>query len=285
MRSTCTSRWALIATVALAPIACDDNDNNVATPASTTGPAQVRFAHLSPNKPPIDLCLAVHGTGQFNGPLLKPIGVVATGLAYGQVSKYLSVAPGSYDVRVVDGGATTCADSLFDATAVPAFNAEDAVTVVSTGLIPPDASNPNAFVVVTYSDDRSAPAGKTLARFIHDAPATPALDFGSGSGSGFSAMFDNVAYLVAGTPVSGSADVNRYVTLTSASAPTTFSLRLANSGTDAITFTSAAAQASGAVVTWYAIGSLTPMPNPLQVLVCTDNGIPIGPLSPCSIVP
>ena len=285
MRSTCTSRWALIATLALVPAACDDNNNGVATPTSTTGPAQVRFAHLSPNKPPIDLCMAVHGTGLFNGPLLKPVGVVATGLAYGQVSKYLSVAPGSYDVRVVDGGATTCADSLFDTTTLPAFIAGDAVTVVSTGLIPPQVGDPNAFTVVAYSDDRSAPAGKTQARFIHAAPVTPALDFGSGSGSGFSAMFDNVAYLVAGTPVSSSADVNRYVTLTSASAPTTFSLRLSNTSSDAITITSAAAQTSGAVVTWYAIGSLTPMPNPLQVLVCTDNGAPNGPLSPCNILP
>jgi hypothetical protein len=121
--------------------------------------------------------------------------VAATGLHYGQVSRYFTYNAGSYDVRVVGGGATTCAQSLFDATTLPAFVAGGSATVVGTGLIPPQAGNPSAFTMVAYGDTASAPSGSSKVRFIHDAPTTAALDFGTGTGSGFTGRFTNVAYL------------------------------------------------------------------------------------------
>jgi hypothetical protein len=73
------SLMVLLAPLLLMPLACDDDDEGggTVTPASIgpdLGPpamAQMRIAHLSPNKPPIDVCVAPHGSGQFTGPLRR----------------------------------------------------------------------------------------------------------------------------------------------------------------------------------------------------------------------
>jgi hypothetical protein len=87
--------------------------------------ASVRIAHVSPDAPALDVCVALHGTTAFQGPLIAQlaaslaVGVSVDGgnendagplgLAFSQVSAYVSLAPGQYDVRLVAAGAQTCA--------------------------------------------------------------------------------------------------------------------------------------------------------------------------------
>src|SRR5580698_3335023 len=86
--------------------------------------AMVRFAQLSPDAPALDVCLALHGTGAYQGPLLaqfaEDAGLAADagapGLSFATVSAYLAVDAGAYDVRLVPAGATTC---TMGATATP----------------------------------------------------------------------------------------------------------------------------------------------------------------------
>jgi hypothetical protein len=86
--------------------------------AAPTQP-MVRFAQLSPDAPPLDVCLAPHGTGMFAGPLLEQLAedaglapdANAPGLSFADVSAYFAIDAGSYDVRLVPAGSTTCAQA------------------------------------------------------------------------------------------------------------------------------------------------------------------------------
>src|SRR5580658_9553928 len=68
-----------------------DDTGDGATPASQVS---FRVAHLAPA-----------GTTDFQGPFLNAF---AAGLRYGQVSAYFPVDQGTYDVRLVAAGATSC---------------------------------------------------------------------------------------------------------------------------------------------------------------------------------
>src|SRR5688572_17970920 len=68
--------------------------------------AMARVAHLSPDAPPVDFC--VDGGSGFIGPVLKGAGDT-DGLAYSEVTSYLPLPPGTYDVRIVAPNADGCA--------------------------------------------------------------------------------------------------------------------------------------------------------------------------------
>lgn len=80
----------------------------------------LRIAQLSADMPAVDLCVAPHGTTDFQGPLLAqmfaPDGGGA-GAAYGQVSGYVAVPVGRLDVRLVAAGSTSCTVGDSDAAA------------------------------------------------------------------------------------------------------------------------------------------------------------------------
>ena len=78
-----------------------------------------------------DFCLARHGTGAFEGPILAAnaasiddAGVVDAGsgsLAFPQVTAYLLLDPAQYDARVVAAGSVNCSTGIADATNLPAL--------------------------------------------------------------------------------------------------------------------------------------------------------------------
>jgi hypothetical protein len=82
--------------------------------------AFLRVAHFSPGTPALDVCLAAHGTGLYAGPLLALFAddaglatdASAPGLSYAQVGAYIAVDPGTYDVRLVSAGASSCSSAL-----------------------------------------------------------------------------------------------------------------------------------------------------------------------------
>jgi hypothetical protein len=282
---------ALLTTMLLVGSGCNNDKPGEVGPASTLGDmgtggtALIRIAQLSPNKPPIDVCLAVHGSNKFTGPILKPAGVAATGLAYSQVSKYLAVPGAQYDVRIVDGGATTCAQSLFDANNLPVLFGGGAFTIVGTGFIPPNPNNPTSFTVIVYTDNTTTNEDKALLRFIHDAPDVPPLNFGIGSGASFSELFADVSFLHVGGNMPVSTDGNGYASINPTAPPITYSVRQVGSATDALTVSSPLALPANSLTTVFAIGDLGGTPKPLQMLVCSDNSPPIGPLTACTALP
>ena len=98
----------------------------------------LRIAHVSPDMPPIDVCVALHGTGSYQGPLIGQLAATNAGdagedaegggadddaglpgVSYAQVSAYLPLDPGDYDVRIVAAGASSCDASTAGGAAVP----------------------------------------------------------------------------------------------------------------------------------------------------------------------
>ena len=89
--------------------AASSDAGSAATDAAAA--ALVRVAHLSPDAPAVDFCIAAHGTTSFSGPVLKGASLTA-GLSYPSVTQYLPVPAGQYDVRLVAPNAADCHTSL-----------------------------------------------------------------------------------------------------------------------------------------------------------------------------
>jgi hypothetical protein len=253
---------------------------------STATKANVRVAHLSPDAPAVDFCLAPHGSTSFSGPVLAGLSDAA-GLAYPNVTKYLAVDAVQYDVRLVAPASTGCATSLAglpDFTNLPALPAGSSVTIAAIGVVDRSdaaASDP-AFTLAAFIDDATVAPGKGALRFVHASPGTPAVDVGLGQGASFTKIFSDVAFGHVGT--GAGLDANGYVV----TAPFTnepVSARVAGASTDALTVPSVSL-AAAEIATAFAIGGKTgATTNPLRVLLCDDSAPPSGLLTACAAAP
>src|SRR3954464_10543682 len=118
----------------------------------SAGVAHVRVAHVSPDAPAVDFCVAAHGTGNFTGPILTQNGHL-TGLAYGNVTRYFDLGAEQYDVRLVAPGAADCATAfggLPDFTDLPALPPDASATIAAEGLVAFGSQTP--FALKAYLD-------------------------------------------------------------------------------------------------------------------------------------
>ena len=242
----------------------------------------VRIAHLSPDAPAVDVCIANPDTGAYTDPLFRALGV-PNGLAYPQVTTYVDLPIGTYSVRVVAATAGSCATPVVADTAGLAIAKDLTATVAAIGDLDPSghAANDPAFRLAVFGDDTAVTAMKTKLRFVHASPGTPAVDVGLGSGGAFTRVFANIAF---GNIAVGTAfGANGFVETMPYAGPV--SARLANQATDALTIPHLALEAD-AITTAFAIGNKTGShTNPLQVLLCTDNAAPNGLLARCTVAP
>jgi hypothetical protein len=221
----------------------EDGGGDAELDAQASAPQSfLRVAQASPDAPPLDVCVAPHGTGVFQGPLVGqfaaaaagdaggsgdsavPADAGAIGLAYAQVSAYVPVAPGQYDVRLVAAGATSCSVPLALAGPVVADDAGEAADASSASIVDgaveagadaagdeagsvPDWNNlpalaANAYATLLVAGDFSlvgsdAPLGLTIMaddavlagaavalRAVNAVPSVPALDFDLGPPAG-----------------------------------------------------------------------------------------------------
>ena len=161
---TLNRRMAVLA-IAAAPLAlaaCSDEDSPT---APTTGTAQVRVAHLSPDAPPVDVYV--------NGAR------AVTGASFKDVTNYLSVPAGSVNFRVTPAGATSPA--VIDATVT--LNNGGSYTVAATGLLA-------GIQPIVLEDDRGT-TGQSKVRFVHASPDAPAVDIAVTGGP---VLFANVPF-------------------------------------------------------------------------------------------
>jgi hypothetical protein len=266
-----TYRPFFFAFAALA-LACGDDDDDPVT----ASPVQLRVAHLSPDAPAVDVCLAPAGSGRFTGPVLEQAGATA-GLSYAQVTRYLSVPAGTYDVRVVAATATDCSSPVVPDTSGATLPAGRAITVAATGLAAPSTSQP-AFALVPLVDDTQVGAGKAKVRFVHASPGTPPVDVGAGSGASFTPIFTAVPY----PEVDADRAPSGYVE-TDPLSGATLSARVAGTTADALVVEGVTLPA-GAIVTVFAVGLAGGEP-PLAALVCADDTAETALLSECALVP
>jgi hypothetical protein len=274
-------------------------DASVPNDAIAPGPpAQVRLAHLSPDLTAVDFCLAPHGTTTFQGPLLalqaNPDGGGGGGLTFGQVGVYLPIDAGSYDLRLVPAGATTCAAATTDGStaAIPdvtnlaAFASNANATVLLAGDVAPAGADA-ALTVVALPDDAVLAGGAAALRAVNAVPSLPAADFGLGSfADSWLPLLTDVPFggasATAGLGV-GMVDSRGYLPI-SALAPQPMSVRPTSAAT---TDTAGAASVGidlGSIVTLFAIGGKTgDAAHPPALLVCVDNQPSGGQLSDCSV--
>lgn len=134
-------------------------------PARAAEPARLRVAHLSPDTPAVDVALAPVPPG--GGPLTDPGPDMASGLAYGDLGEYASLAAGSYAVSVRPAGASPdTPPSLSVRIDLPAGSAR---TVTLSGLFPDLA------LTVLVDDLTAPPPGTARVRVIAAAAGTDPL--------------------------------------------------------------------------------------------------------------
>jgi hypothetical protein len=236
--------------------------------------ARVRVAHLSPDAPPVDFCIAEAGTGAFVGPVLAGAGGLA-GISYGHVTKYLDVAPAQYDVRLVAPAAADCSASLGglpDFTNLPALPAGAVATIAATGKVSHGSA---PFELRAYLDDAELDADNAKLRFIHASPGTPNVDVGIGGGVAFTPVFANI-------PFGGlQAHDDGYVT-TPPLADLEISARATGTTADVISV-KPVKLGGGTITTAFAIGEIGNATAPLRVLVCNDSAAPHQIETECAI--
>lgn len=168
--------------------------------AGSPAPSRVRVAHLSPDAAALDFCLLA-ADGSSAEPVLERIGL-SSGVAYGQVTPYLTIPGGLYTVRITRADATTCNDPVLDVPNVAVPDGGFDVTAGALGYATPGREP--EFELVFWPDNNNPPSGgQAKIRFIHAAPGAPSLDFGwlvPGQALLGDTLFDQVPYTTTGVP-------------------------------------------------------------------------------------
>jgi hypothetical protein len=202
------------------------------------------------------------------GPVLATAGD-EDGLAYAELTGYVPVPPGTYTVRIVAPGAENCDTALADLEDIPDVTLEDGLsyTAAAVGMVTP-AGEDEAFGLRLFEDLRDPESvTSTYIRVIHASPDAPAVDVGTGTGTEFTPIFENVAFgeegRAEGDQVWYTANVG-LVNITITVRPTgTEDEVLSVTG---LNFTPAT------LTTVFAIGNADGDPQPLELLVCAHVG-------------
>jgi hypothetical protein len=255
-----------------------------------------------------DVCLAPAGTTSWTGPLLTAAG--GAGLALGDVSAYLSVPVGQYDVRIVpidaDASAPTCAQlgaPTFDAGPDAAADAGGAVAPVTDFGNLPDMSNGRAVTLVftppftstapgsiadlvPLLDETSTDAGMVGLRFanVSGNATSGGIDYGLGGGVTFLPLFAGVTsvdHLDPGADTNGYRQIAPFSGLDTSIQQNGSDLGVSN-GFDAV---------AGSRISAFALLVAQPGGGVAAGLVACADGVPnvndplLGACNPVSVVP
>jgi len=255
----------------------------------------VRVANWSPDSPEVDFCLAPQGTSAFQGPLLAQASAAldagAAALPYPSVSAYFEVAPGHYDARVVVAGAANCDVGVApDLTSLAPLGIGMFATLALLGSARSATSGAPRLVLAAFLDD-GVGGTKVALRFIN-AGFMGTVDFGTGKGATFKALFQGVAFGAANAVVDAggadgatSFDARGYALLSALSAAT-LSARATGGATDAVV-ASGVTIATGAAVTTALLGGEGDGEDGgggMQLLECVDNAGTVGLTGSCAIL-
>jgi hypothetical protein len=225
----------------------------------------------------------------------------AVGLSYAQVSAYVPLSPGSYDVRLVAAGAPSCAPATLDAsgsdassilvhdsTDLPSLAPGTYTTLLVAGDLSP-AGDDASLAVSLLTDDAVLGGGAAALRAINASPSQPALDFGLRSSAQWAPLLTDVTFGAASAHAGagdGTVDRDGYLPIAPLSGQA-MSTRASfqDAGVD-IAAASGFAIDQGSIATLIAIGGKTgDATNPPALLLCVDNEPSGGLLSDCSLAP
>jgi hypothetical protein len=287
-----------------------DGDDSTDEAPSSPPLAQLRVAQLSPDLGPVDLCVAPHGTTVFRGPLLAELAAslgddagtdaAPPGLAYPQVSAYLSLDEGTYDVRLVAAGASTCSLPAIEAGTAAFPGTPDwtdlppvAFNTYTTLLIAGDwqVAGADASLTLTLLPDDAVLAGPAaVLRAVNAVPSWPAADFGLGTFAiDWTPVLVGVPFAAASAHAGaddGVVDANGYLPIPTEVAQAMGARPSSRDAGVAVAVASSVEIDLGSIATLLAIGGKTgDSTHPPALLLCTDNQPSGGLLSDCSVSP
>jgi hypothetical protein len=140
---------------------------SVDDPQGNMGGARVRVVHASPDAPAVDVW--VEGS------------VVFENVAFEEISDFVEVPAGTYNVQVVPAGAT---EPVVIEADLDLMGATD-YTVIATDLVA------NIAPVILTADGGGPAAGNVWVRFFHGSPDAPAVDIAVAGGP---VLFSDVAF-------------------------------------------------------------------------------------------
>jgi hypothetical protein len=288
---------ALAADVDSPPLADAADPPEAAVAVVEAGPPQafIRLANWAPDAPSAgyDFCVAPVGTTAWIGPLLAgelPAGSLGAGPANGvqfpSVTAYIGVAPGHYDLQLVNAGATDCTTGVVPTTmGLPILLVGSHTTFAATGDV--HAINDDSSLKVGGFEDDVTSDGSSgvTARFLNAEPGVAAVTVGTGdlaSGT-FAPIWVDAQF--AATPFfiadGGASDPNGYA-LIPPFASVELSAHAVGATKDLVTAAHVTA-AAGSVVTFAIVngknGGLPP-----QLFMCQDDQPARGSLSPCDVI-
>jgi hypothetical protein len=272
--------------------------------------AYVRIANWSPDAPAVEVCFNQAGASSWTGHVPRLARIVAAvdagtladagaaGISFPQVTSYLVITPGSYEVRLVVAGSADCSKPVVDL-AMVTLAASSYATIAALGEASPVGMD-QPLSLVPFTDEVSAPPGQMALRFINASPSptlTPA-DLGTGSiagsiggpGGGFAPLFTAVGFgKVAGSDGGAidTIDANGYAASTPF-ATATLSAHPTAAGADttvALNEVTIAATSAATVALVNGVGSGTGSSG-AKLLQCADadNSAGTSLLSTCSII-
>jgi hypothetical protein len=273
-----------------------NEDGGADAPSEAAAPsANIRFADWSPDAPAAgyDVCVAPHGTTQWQGPVLaQGIGDAGTlTFNFPTVSTYLQADVAQYDVEIVAAGGSCASPIVSAVTNLPALVANAFYTLAIVGDTT-KAGNDPTLTAVLFPDDIGPTDGSTNIRFLNVAPDLASMDFGAGTltGNTFQAIESNVGFATLATQTGSSAggmvDSSGYVGVFVADAGAIeYSGHTAQGGTTDTATASNQTFAANSAVTLALVNGKNGGAA-AQFLVCTGDGVASTSslTSTCSIV-
>lgn len=148
-------------------VGCDDDDE-IAGPGGLPATVQLRIVHASPDAPAVDIY--AEGSSQ---PLFQ-------GVAYGDVTGYLGVPAGTYNIQLRPAGAASSSSPVFE-TGDVTVETDDVVTAVATGFLGSNDAADRFRVLPLFEEFDPASSGTARVRIVHASPDAPsvAIDVGN----------------------------------------------------------------------------------------------------------
>ena len=250
--------------------------------------AQVRIGHFIAAASPLDVCVQAAGESTWRGPLIREQTSRNGGVFYGNVSAYVKLPAGKYNVLAVPGMNDNCNTAFAGfppITSFPPFLAGRIYTVVGAGNF---ADYPMKIPLLTViEDDHATQSGQARLRFINASRDVTSAELGSGEGASYQPLFSAAMYGSFGQPQGAGSGSGAYLT-TGPKTSTTFSVRASGMSTDLLALRNKISIAAGSVSTAFLVGLLPPSlgnaANPLKLVQCDDTMPAVSGLTVCAEV-
>jgi hypothetical protein len=164
-------RWnvlSLVLGLTVVAAACDDDDPIAPENPGPLTEVSLRVVHAAPDAPAVD----VYAEG-LDTPLLSDV-------EYGEVTEYLKVEEGTYNIQLRGAGASASSDPVYE-TGDLTVSDGDVITAIATGFFASMDDADKFRVLPLFEDFEPVAFGSARVRIVHAAPDAPtvAIDVGN----------------------------------------------------------------------------------------------------------